>query len=52
MQSKIKSYQKTRSIKKGLRALHGIHVASIVTLYEVSVKTYAVVVIIDHPYVL
>ncbi|GIT98504.1 hypothetical protein TSL1_13250 [Sulfurovum sp. TSL1] len=38
MRSQIKSYQKTRSIKKGERVLHGIHSASIVLLCEISVK--------------
>ncbi len=38
LQSKIKSYQKNRSIKKGIRVLHGFHVESILLLYVVSVK--------------
>ena len=39
MQKKVKSYLESLKYQKGIRVLHDFHVVSIVSVYEVSVKS-------------
>ncbi len=39
MQKKLKSYLESLKYQKGIRVLHNFHVCSIVSMYEVSVKS-------------
>lgn len=54
MQNKVKSYLESLKYQKGIRVLHDFHVSSIVSMYEVSVKsirTYhrkRIIVILDR----